>query len=116
MKTVLYFVISAALIWLVANYWTGIWISLKDWYMSALLFALILSLINLLLGTVLRILWLPLNILSLGLFSFVVTIVVIWVTDYLYNGIEIKWFLAYLIVAFIPALASFIVWPSLVKK
>lgn len=117
MKTIIYFLVVAALVWLVANYWgSSIGVSLENSYSSALIFSIVLAVVNAVLWTLLRVLWMPLNVLTLWLFSFVVTLIVIWVTDKLYNWIEISWIVAYLVIAIIPALASFIVWPTLIKK
>ncbi len=101
----------AGLIWLVAHYGSGIGVSLSgpNTYISALIFAVVLAIVNLILGGVLRVVGMPLNILTLGIFSFIVTLIVIWVTDYMYDGIAIQGILAYLIIAFIPSITSAIV-------
>lgn len=111
MRLVLHFLVTALLIWAVATYGTGIGVSLAgpNTFISALIFAVILAIINMLLGSLLRTLGMPLNIVTLGLFSFIVTLIVIWVTDRLYDGISINGIVAYLVIAFVPMVTSAIV-------
>lgn len=111
MKLIIHFLVTAALVWVVATYGTGLGIALsgENTFVSALIFAVILAIVNLILGGVLRIVTFPLNILTLGLFYFIVTLIVIWVTDYLYEGIKIDGIIAYLIVAVIPTVTGMIV-------
>jgi len=111
MKLIIHFLVMAGLVWLVAQYGTGIGVSLtgENTYVSALIFAIILSVVNLFLGNLLRAVGLPLTVITLGLFSFIVTLIVIWVTDSLYDGISIDGIVAYLVIAIIPAITSAIV-------
>lgn len=111
MRYLLHFLVTAGLVWLVANYASNVWISLSgpNTYISALIFAIILAVINMILGTILRTIGFPLTVITLGLFSFIITLIVIWITDYLYWGISVNGIIAYLIIAFIPAITSAIV-------
>lgn len=84
------FLISAGAIFFIANseYITGI--SLSNGYISALIFAVVLAVVNLLLGTVLRIVTFPLKLITLGLFSFVVSSILVYVTDQLVPTVTIE--------------------------
>ncbi len=77
--------IGGALI-LIGNLVSGI--SIAD-YKTALLFALLLSILNILIRPVLFLLTLPVNILTLGLFSFVLNGIVFALAAYLISGVEV---------------------------
>ena len=81
----------------------------QNTYISALIFAVILSLVNLVIGSILRIITFPFNILTLGLVSFLISLLMIYITDSFYDNIKITSFLAYLVVAIIPAFAGMMV-------
>lgn len=114
LKIIINFLVSWLLVFLASKYFLTDWIILKDWYTSALIFSFILAFINATLWTILRILWIPLNFLTLGLFGFLITLLLIWITDSIYSWIEVKWFLAYMFIAFLPAITWAIV--SQIKK
>lgn len=112
MKSVAYFLLVALLIWIVAVYGGstfGISLSGGNTYISALIFAVVLAIVNVILGTILRVLTLPLNFLTLGLVSFLITLLMIYVTDSLVDSITISGLLGYLVMAAIPAIASAII-------
>ena len=99
----------ALLVWAAATYagdTLGIVLSGSDTYVTALIFAVILSLINTLLGGFLRVVTFPLNFLTLGLVYFFITLFMIYVTDAMYDNIAINGFLGYIVIAFIPSVAS----------
>ncbi len=56
-------------------------IEISGGYTAALLFSVILGLVNLTLGTILRIFTFPIRLLTLGAFSFVITLIVVKVAD-----------------------------------
>lgn len=108
MKTIWYFLLSALCITGVAIYgWSdfGIQILWENIFVSALIFSVILTILNVFIGTIIRILTLPLNFLTLGLFSLFVTFLMIYITDNVYDNIAIKNFIWYIIIAIIPVLA-----------
>lgn len=83
-------------------------IELQNGYTSAVVFAVILGIVNLFLGTILRIVTLPLKILTLGLFSFVISIIMVLVADYLFDGITLHGYIPVIIIAFALGVTSFI--------
>lgn len=114
MRSILYFFATAGLIWAVATYFgqhLGIHISGENTFVSALIFSVILSIVNLIIGTILRILTFPITLLTFGLFSGVVSVILIWMTDSFYDNIAISHFLGYIVVAMIPLISK-----NLLKK
>lgn len=70
---------------------------------------MILAVVNVVLGTILRVLTFPLALLTLGAFYFIVTLVVVWVADSMYDGITLNGIFAYIVVALIPTVTGTIV-------
>jgi putative membrane protein len=102
-------VIAAAVVvaaWIVPG------VDVEGGFWSVLLVAAILGLVNVILGTFLRVLTLPLMIFTLGLFSIVINMIVLWVTTLLTDRLEIDgfwaYFLAALVIAVVTALFSFL--------
>lgn len=62
-------------------------------FSSALIFALVLGLLNLFVKPILSLFALPITILTLGLFSLVINAVIILLADYFIDGIKIDGFL-----------------------
>jgi putative membrane protein len=72
-------------------------------YGTALIVALVYSIINILIGWLLRFLALPFIFLTLGLFTFVINAFLLWITDKLIEDFKIEGFLSTLIAAFFIA-------------
>lgn len=112
MKAIGYFLIVALLIWLAATNFgkiLGIEITGENPYLSALIFAVILSLMNVTIGTIFRLITLPFNILTFGLIGFLVSLLMIYFADSFYDNIRIQHAFGYICVAIIPGLASLFV-------
>jgi putative membrane protein len=82
-------VISAGLLLIVAHLVTGI--EVRDW-VSALLAALVLGIMNAVVRPLLILLTLPLTILTLGLFLFVVNALVLQLASYFVPGFRVAGF------------------------
>lgn len=80
-----------------------------DGFGTALIVAIILGLINLTVRPILLFLTLPLNILTLGLFTFVINALMILLADALVSGFEAGNFLTALIISLFVSLASIVV-------
>jgi len=89
MRTLLRWLISATTLMLVAYYMPGI--SVRSFY-AALIAALILGLLNALVRPVLLLLTLPVNILTLGLFTFVVNALMFWFASSIVKGFYVAGF------------------------
>lgn len=63
-----------------------------DGFMSALIFALILAVLNLIVKPILSILSLPITILTLGLFTLIINTLIVLLADKLTDGITIEGF------------------------
>ena len=70
-------------------------------YGTALIVALVYSVINFLIGWLLRFLAFPFIFLTLGLFTFVINAFLLWITDKLIEDFEIKGIGSTLIAAFL---------------
>jgi len=71
---------------------------------TAILAALLIALANATIGFILRILTFPLNLLTLGLMSFVITVLMVLLVDNLLAGFSTTGFLAAAILAIVVAL------------
>jgi len=90
MRLLLYFALllvgNSILLYLLDNW--GL-IVMEQSFQSYFLVTIILSLLNTLLKPVLKLLTIPLYILTFGLFSVVINAAILWLTDYMVGGIEI---------------------------
>lgn len=77
-----------------------------DTFTTALMVALILGILNALIKPILVILTLPINILTLGLFTFVINAGLIMLTSYLVKGFSVNGFVPALIGALVLWLIS----------
>ena len=77
-------------------------------FYSALIAALILGLVNALIRPILFVLTLPVNIMTLGLFTFVVNALMIWLVSTIVKGFDISGFVPALLAALLLWLVSLI--------
>lgn len=82
-------IINALALLGIAYYLPGVGV---DGIYAALVTALILGLINAVLGTILKILTLPINILTLGLFGFVINGLMFWFASTIVQGFSVDGF------------------------
>jgi putative membrane protein len=75
---------------------------------SALIAALVLGLLNALVRPILLIFTLPINILTLGLFTFVINALILWLAAALVPGFAIDRFSAALLAAIVMALINMV--------
>jgi putative membrane protein len=85
MHWLLRFIITAAALWAIAKYVPGFHI---DGWLSAVIAAVIFGIINTIIGPILKLLTLPLTILTLGLFSIVVNWILFALTVWLSPGFK----------------------------
>jgi len=64
-------------------------VSYSDW-VTLVLAALVLTLLQKIVKPVLKLLFLPINIVTLGLFSIVINVVILWLATYLVPGFSIE--------------------------
>jgi putative membrane protein len=74
-----------------------------DGFGSAIIAALLIALANATVGFVLRLLTFPLNILTLGLVSFLITVLMVLLVDHLMTGFNTSGFISAAILAIVVA-------------
>ncbi|MDT4830898.1 Mycobacterial 4 TMS phage holin, superfamily IV [compost metagenome] len=77
-----------------------------DGYGSAIIAAILIALANATIGLLLRILTLPLNLLTLGLISFIISVLMILLVDHFMTGFNTSGFIAAAILAIVVALVK----------
>jgi putative membrane protein len=100
---------TAVAVLLASNFIPGIEIKSDPPLVPALIFALILGVLNAFLRPILLLLTLPLNILTLGLFTLVVNAIVFWLASQLEGGaISVSDFPAAFLGALLISVVSFV--------
>lgn len=85
-------------------------------FMSALIAAAVIGLANILIKPILLILTLPVTILTLGLFIFVINGLLFWVAGYFLQGFDVKTITAGIIGAIVYSIISWILSAIFVDK
>lgn len=80
-----------------------------DRFKIAFLAGLLLGLFNLLVRPIVRILSLPINILTLGLFNIIINASMLWIVDLVIKGLEIKGFWGYVWSSIVISIISIVV-------
>ena len=112
MNVLLRWAMNAGALLLIANYVPGMGVS---GFYAALLVILVLGLVNALIRPIVIFLTLPINILTLGLFTFVINAFMFWFVSTVVKGFEIDGFVPAAIGAVLLTLVSWIV-GSFLKK
>lgn len=89
MKYIAHLLLTAIIIFLLGNILPSVEI---DNYFSAILVAFVLSILNVLVRPVLEIISIPITLITLGLFMFVINASIILLTDHLVNGFKVNGF------------------------
>ena len=98
MKLILRWIINALALLAATQIVTGFHV---DTFYAALIAAAIIGLLNAIVRPILVLLTLPITILTLGLFTFVINAAIIWFTSSFVDGFEVHGFLPALFVAII---------------
>ena len=106
MKTLLRWLLLAGALLLVAHLYPGV--EVKS-FGSALIAALVLGLLNTLLRPILVLLTLPVTVLSLGLFLFVINALMFWAAASVLKGLTVSGFGAALIGSLIYSLCGMVI-------
>lgn len=80
-----------------------------DTFTTAVIVAFVMSLLNGIVKPVLKLIALPVTILTLGLFSLVISVIVVYMCHYLVTGFKVEGFLQPLIFSFIISIASSVI-------
>lgn len=89
MKLLIKLLLNAIAVFVLANILNGVQV---DGYQTAIIVALVLSVLNLIVKPVLVILTLPITIITLGLFMFVINACIILLADNFINGFAVNSF------------------------
>ncbi len=89
MNFILRILFIAAIAYVLSMILTGVQI---DNYITAIIFALVLAVLNAIVKPILIILTLPITIITLGLFLFVINALIIIIADYFIDGIRVDGF------------------------
>lgn len=87
MKLLIRILLSALAVVVLANILPGVGV---DSYWTAILVAVVLSLLNFIVKPILVVLTLPVTILTLGLFLLIINAIIILLADYLVGGFEVE--------------------------
>lgn len=112
MRLLLRWLINAGILLILAKYFPGI--SVSGWY-SALIVVLVLGLVNALIRPILLVLTMPINILTLGLFTFVINGLLFYLVASWVKGFTVAGFWPAFWGALIYSVASWLI-SSLLKK
>lgn len=103
MKLLLRLVISTLAILVAANVVPGVFVASTT---TAIIVAIVLGVLNTFLKPVLQILALPITILTLGLFYFVVNVFIIYLATFLVDGFAISGFISALLFGLVVSIVS----------
>jgi putative membrane protein len=106
MRILIRWAITAAAVFVAAQIVPGI--DLREGLTSLLIVSAILGLVNAFLGTFLRIVSIPFLIVTLGLFSIVINMVVLWVTALFTHRISFDGFWAYFWAALVVSVVTLV--------
>ncbi|MCF0057646.1 phage holin family protein [Dyadobacter sp. CY356] len=103
MNLLIRLLISTLAIYAAAHFVPGV--TVNGWT-TAFVVAIVLGLLNTFLKPVLQILALPITILTLGLFYFVINVFIIYLASYFVDGFAISGFISALIFGFVVSVVS----------
>ena len=106
MLLILRWVINAAVLYFMASYYSGL--SIKSFY-TALLIVVVFGLVNAVIGSILKLLTLPINILTLGIGVLFINGLMFWLTSTMVKGFEVAGFWPAFWVALVYSVCSFFV-------
>lgn len=98
--------LSGLIIMILPKYLKGIQV---NGYETAIIVALVLSLLNTFVRPILSIISLPITFLTLGLFSLVISVCMVYLCAYLVSGFSVEGFLPPLILSFVVSIANTLV-------
>ena len=113
MKLLIGWLLNALALLGVAYFVPGIHVSS---FMAALIAAAVIGLVNMLIKPILLILTLPVTIITLGLFIFVINGILFWLVGNLLDGFEVKTLIAGIIGAIVYSIISWILSAIVIDK
>lgn len=89
MRIIVNLLVTALLVFLLANFLPGVSV---DGYGSSIIVVIVLTLLNIFIKPILQIISIPVTIVTLGLFLFVINALIIWMCSGLVSGFHIDGF------------------------
>lgn len=105
MKTIIQIILSAIAVGIAAYLIPGVTV---DGFVAAVIVAIVLAIVNTFVRPILTVLTLPVNVLTLGLFSLVITALMIMLTAAIVPGFTVSGFWSALIFGILLALISIV--------
>jgi putative membrane protein len=96
-------VICGAVVLIIPNYLKGV---VVDTFMVGVLVAFVMSLLNTFVKPILNLIAIPITFMTLGLFSLLITIFIVYVCDYLVDGFKVNGLVAPLILSFVLSIVN----------
>ena len=90
MKFILEILLTGLAVWLAAALIPGVYVA---GYFTALIAGILLGLVNATIGFILRVLTFPLNILTLGLISFIISVFMVLLVSHILDGFYVHGFI-----------------------
>lgn len=87
MNTVIKLLLTAVAVVVLAKFLPGVAV---DGYMAAIIVAVVLALLKLFVKPILVVLTLPITILTLGLFLFIINAIIVWIASRLLDGFSVE--------------------------
>ncbi|PIR93863.1 hypothetical protein COT97_04350 [Candidatus Falkowbacteria bacterium CG10_big_fil_rev_8_21_14_0_10_39_11] len=106
MLLIIRWALNAAVIYFLATYYPGI---IVESFYTALLIVVIFGLVNAIIGSIIKLLTLPINILTLGIGTFFINGLMFWLTSTIVKGFEVAGFWPAFWAALIYSVFSFFV-------
>lgn len=106
MRLLIKWVLFALTMWLIGYYVPGITV---ENFQSAFIVCAIMALINIFVKPLIKLITLPINLLTLGLFGIVINALMFWLAGYLAEGIVIDGFISGLIGSLIMTFAGVVI-------
>ena len=106
MKLILKWLLSAAALLAVAHLYSGVVVTS---FTAALIAAFVIGLLNTIVRPILVLLTLPVTVVTLGLFLFVINALMFWAASSLLDGLQVRNFTAALIGSLLYSLAGMVI-------
>ncbi|MCA0211948.1 MAG: phage holin family protein [Proteobacteria bacterium] len=106
MKLIIKWLLSAAALLLVAYLYSGVQVNS---FTAALVAAFVIGLFNIVLRPVLVVLTLPVTVVTLGLFLFVINALMFWAAAYVLDGFQVNGFVAALLGSLIYSVLGIVI-------
>ena len=106
MGFILKFILSAVITYLLANFLPGAQIG---GFGDAIILVIVMAILNAVVKPILQIIGLPITILTLGLFLFVINALIVMLASYLLSGFEVDGFVSALIFSVVLSLVTAVV-------